>query len=211
MTEAQAFVVVVGGANVDVKARSSVRAVARTSNPGSARLSSGGVGRNIAENLARLGTTTHLVSAVGDDPLGDQLVRSTAEAGVGVEHVARLDRPTGSYTARAIEAVKSKLGAPYVYGAAGPSQFDCSGLMQWAYRQAGVSIPRTSQSQAGAGTNVGTNIANAKPGDLVIYYGDRHHVGMYVGGGQVIHAPHTGAVVRYVSATAMPISAIVRV
>ena len=99
MTEAQAFVVVVGGANVDVKARSSVRAVARTSNPGSARLSSGGVGRNIAENLARLGTTTHLVSAVGDDPLGDQLVRSTAEAGVGVEHVARLDRPTGSYTA----------------------------------------------------------------------------------------------------------------
>ncbi|RYP88363.1 carbohydrate kinase [Nocardioides guangzhouensis] len=99
MTEAKALVVVVGGANVDVKARSSVRAVARTSNPGSARLSSGGVGRNIAENLARLGIATHLVSAVGNDPLGDQLVRSTAEAGVGVEHVARLDRPTGSYTA----------------------------------------------------------------------------------------------------------------
>lgn len=99
MTEAQAFVVVVGGANVDVKARSSMRAVPRTSNPGTARLSSGGVGRNIAENLARLGTPTHLVSAVGDDALGDQLLRTTAEAGVGVEHVARLDRPTGSYTA----------------------------------------------------------------------------------------------------------------
>ncbi|WP_431678176.1 NlpC/P60 family protein [Kitasatospora sp. KL5] len=136
----------------------------------------------------------------------DRASRDTTRTDLGTADV-----PTGSYTARAIEAVKSKLGSPYVYGATGPNQFDCSGLMQWAYRQAGVSIPRTSQSQAGAGTNVGTNIANAKPGDLVIYYGDRHHVGMYVGGGQVIHAPHTGAVVRYVSATAMPISAIVRV
>ena len=93
------YVVVIGGANIDVKARSSSPAVRRTSNPGTAVLGSGGVGRNIAENLARLGTTTHLVAAVGGDPLGDQLVRSTAAAGVGVEHVARVDVPTGSYTA----------------------------------------------------------------------------------------------------------------
>jgi len=119
--------------------------------------------------------------------------------------------PSGSYTAAAIQAVQNKLGADYVYGAAGPTNFDCSGLMQWAYAQAGVSIPRTSQSQASAGTNVGTNIANAKPGDLIIYYSDMHHVGMYVGGGQIIHAPHTGSVVRYESATVMPIAAIVRI
>ena len=93
------YVVVIGGANIDVKARSSSPAVRRTSNPGTAVLGSGGVGRNVAENLARLGTTTHLVTAVGTDPLGDQLVRSTAAAGVGVDHVARVDVPTGSYTA----------------------------------------------------------------------------------------------------------------
>jgi len=95
----EGYVVVVGGANVDVKAHSSARAVPRTSNPGTASLSAGGVGRNIAENLARLGTPTHLVSAVGADPLGDQLLGSTAVAGVGIDHVARVDRPTGSYTA----------------------------------------------------------------------------------------------------------------
>ncbi|MEV8093531.1 C40 family peptidase [Kitasatospora sp. NPDC085879] len=136
----------------------------------------------------------------------DRASRDTTRPDLG-----SVDLPSGTYTAKAIAAVKSALGAPYVYGATGPSTFDCSGLMQWAYGKAGVSIPRTSQSQAGAGTNIGTNIANAKPGDLVIYYSDRHHVGMYVGGGQVIHAPHTGAVVRYVAATAMPISAIIRV
>ena len=99
MGGSEPYVVVIGGANVDVKARSTGHAVSRTSNPGTAVLGAGGVGRNIAENLARLGTSTHLVTAIGTDPLGDQLIASTREAGVGVEHVARLDMPTGSYTA----------------------------------------------------------------------------------------------------------------
>ena len=93
------YVVVIGGANIDVKARSASPAVRRTSNPGTAVLGAGGVGRNIAENLARLGTPTHLVTAVGTDALGDQLIRSTEAAGVGLDHVARVDVPTGSYTA----------------------------------------------------------------------------------------------------------------
>ncbi|GLW57240.1 C40 family peptidase [Kitasatospora phosalacinea] len=118
---------------------------------------------------------------------------------------------SSSFSGNAVGAAASKLGSWYSYGAAGPSTFDCSGLMQWAYKQAGVSIPRTSQAQAGAGTSLGTNIANARPGDLIIYYGDQHHVGMYVGNGQIIHAPHTGAQVRYESATAMPINRIVRI
>ncbi|MFF0293662.1 NlpC/P60 family protein [Kitasatospora sp. NPDC004615] len=118
--------------------------------------------------------------------------------------------PAG-YAGAAMNAALSKLGSWYSYGAAGPSTFDCSGLMQWAYAQAGVSIPRTSQAQAGAGTSIGTNIANARPGDLIIYYGDQHHVGMYVGNGQIVHAPHTGAQVRYESATVMPITKIVRI
>ncbi|MFJ6213876.1 NlpC/P60 family protein [Streptomyces sp. NPDC092296] len=116
-----------------------------------------------------------------------------------------------SYAAAAIAAAESRLGSPYVYGHVGPSTFDCSGLMLWAYGQANVSLPRTSQAQASAGTNIGTNIANAKPGDLIIYYSGMSHVGMYVGNGQIIHAPHTGAVVRYESATVMPIARIVRI
>lgn len=95
----QPGVVVVGGANVDVKARSAARAAAATSNPGHAAMSPGGVGRNVAENLARLGVRTHLVSAVGRDPLGDTLLRETTSAGVQVEYVRRTDLPTGTYTA----------------------------------------------------------------------------------------------------------------
>lgn len=92
-------VVVVGGANMDVKARSHTAAVAGTSNPGVAAMSPGGVGRNIAENLARLGTRTHLVASVGRDPLGDTLIRETSDAGVHLGYVARTDTATGTYTA----------------------------------------------------------------------------------------------------------------
>ncbi|MGH8826455.1 MAG: PfkB family carbohydrate kinase, partial [Jiangellaceae bacterium] len=92
-------VVVIGGANIDVKARSTAPATRGTSNPGRGSMASGGVGRNIAENLARLGTRTHLVSAVGRDAMGDGLLAQTSAAGVRVEHVHRTDLPTGTYTA----------------------------------------------------------------------------------------------------------------
>ena len=92
-------VVVIGGANLDVKARSSRAAVPATSNPGTGSMAAGGVGRNIAENLARLGTRTHLVAAIGADGLGDQVLAATSGAGVHVEHVRRSARATGTYTA----------------------------------------------------------------------------------------------------------------
>jgi pseudouridine kinase len=91
--------VVIGGANMDLKARSSAKATHHTSNPGHGSMSPGGVGRNIAENLARLGNRVHLVSVVGRDPLGESLLSHTAAAGVRIEHVARTDRATGTYTA----------------------------------------------------------------------------------------------------------------
>ncbi len=91
--------VVIGGANVDLKARSKERATAHTSNPGHGSIAPGGVGRNIAENIARLGDRVHLISVVGRDPMGDNLIDHTAAAGVRVEHVARTDRATGTYTA----------------------------------------------------------------------------------------------------------------
>ena len=95
----QPGVVVIGGANVDIKARSTAPATQQTSNPGHGSMTPGGVARNIAENLARLGTRTHLIAAVGRDALGDSLLAQTSAAGVRLEFVQRSDRPTGTYTA----------------------------------------------------------------------------------------------------------------
>lgn len=91
--------VVVGGANVDVIARPDVRAEAATSNPGRVSVTAGGVGRNIAEVLARLGTPTCLVSAVGGDHHGDLVVEVSTEAGIDLTHVRQVDGATGAYVA----------------------------------------------------------------------------------------------------------------
>ncbi|GAB3178496.1 C40 family peptidase [Streptomyces incanus] len=111
--------------------------------------------------------------------------------------------------AAAVTAARSALGKPYAWGANGPSGFDCSGLMQWSYAQAGIALPRTSQAQRYAGTRV--PLSQARPGDLVVYRADATHVGMYVGNGQVIHAPYPGAPVRYDPVGMMPVSSVTRV
>ncbi|WP_433448379.1 NlpC/P60 family protein [Streptomyces sp. CA-142005] len=109
------------------------------------------------------------------------------------------DAPTASgRAAAAFQAARSRIGSPYVWGATGPSSFDCSGLTSWAYAQAGVSIPRTSQAQANTGTRV-YSVSDLKVGDLVFFFNDLHHVGLYAGNGQILHAPRTGTVVRYES------------
>ncbi|GAA4845564.1 C40 family peptidase [Kitasatospora terrestris] len=117
--------------------------------------------------------------------------------------------PSSDRAAVALAAAISKIGSPYVYGSTGPRAFDCSGLMYWSWRQAGVTLPRTSQAQASAGRRI--SLAEARPGDLVIFYRDMHHVGMYAGGGVVVHAPYPGARVRYESVNAMPVTGVVRV
>jgi cell wall-associated NlpC family hydrolase len=102
--------------------------------------------------------------------------------------------------ARAIQAARSRLGSPYVWGATGPSTFDCSGLTQWAYLQAGLVIPRTSRQQYAGLRHV--PLDQLAPGDLVFYATDVtdpstiHHVGMYLGAGLSIYAPETGDVVK---------------
>ncbi|ALM42183.1 cell wall-associated hydrolase, invasion-associated protein [Streptomyces sp. FR-008] len=111
--------------------------------------------------------------------------------------------PASNRGAAALAAAKSKVGTPYVWGATGPNSFDCSGLTSWAFAQAGYTIPRMSQDQANAGTRIGSQSA-LKPGDLVIFYSDLHHVGFYAGNGQVLHAPKPGANVRYESINNMP-------
>jgi cell wall-associated NlpC family hydrolase len=85
------------------------------------------------------------------------------------------------------------LGVPYVWGGSTPRGFDCSGLVSYVFAQIGVSLPHSSYSQFGMGTAV--SISELQPGDLVFFTG-ASHVGIYIGGGQFIHAPHTGDVVK---------------
>ncbi|MEW9533830.1 C40 family peptidase [Microbispora sp. NPDC049125] len=94
---------------------------------------------------------------------------------------------------RAITVAKRHLGDPYVWGATGPRAFDCSGLVQFAWRKAGVRLPRTTWSMLNA-VRKKVSLAHLKPGDLIFTNGGGH-VGMYLGHKRVIAAPHSGAVV----------------
>jgi cell wall-associated NlpC family hydrolase len=98
----------------------------------------------------------------------------------------------------AVEAALSKVGSPYQWGAAGPDSFDCSGLTMWAWAQAGVALPHNSGAQYAATPRV--DRADLQPGDLLFSGSPIHHVGMYIGNGQMVEAPYTGASVRVVSA-----------
>jgi peptidoglycan DL-endopeptidase CwlO len=100
----------------------------------------------------------------------------------------------GTKAAKAIAFARAQIGKPYVWGATGPGSYDCSGLSQAAWKAAGVSLPRTTYDQVNAGTTV--SLADARPGDLVFFYDDVTHVGIYIGDGMMIHAPKPGAYVR---------------
>lgn len=108
----------------------------------------------------------------------------------------------------ALNVALTRLGAPYSWGATGADEFDCSGLMVWAYAQEGKTLPRSSQAQAVSGAPVA--MADIQPGDLVIYYPGATHVGMYAGDGLVLHAPTYGVPVKLEKVDAMPISGIRR-
>ncbi|MGW4913507.1 NlpC/P60 family protein [Streptomyces sp. NPDC004270] len=109
--------------------------------------------------------------------------------------------------AKAVDFAMAQIGKPYVWGAVGPSSYDCSGLTSTAWAAAGHPIPRTSQAQWQGLTRV--SLASVRPGDLIIYY-DATHVGMYIGGGQIVHAPRPGRTVTIAPAASMPIVGVVR-
>ena len=119
-------------------------------------------------------------AARADDrtPLTEEAAEETTEAPASA--------PAGSSAAaRAVAAALSKEGSAYVWGAAGPNSFDCSGLTSWAWAQAGVTIPRTSGAQAGLPS---VPLSELQPGDLVTYYSPVSHIAMYIGNGQIIQA-----------------------
>ncbi|WP_406474250.1 NlpC/P60 family protein [Streptomyces sp. NBC_01615] len=104
------------------------------------------------------------------------------------------DSSYATKAAKAIAFARAQIGKPYVWGATGPDSYDCSGLTQAAWKAAGVSLPRVTYDQVNAGTTV--SLADAQPGDLIFFYDDISHVGLYIGNGMMIHAPKPGAYVR---------------
>ncbi|WP_405586460.1 NlpC/P60 family protein [Streptomyces sp. NBC_01190] len=122
------------------------------------------------------------------------------------------DAPTSpvnsSVAEQAIAFAQKQIGKPYVWGATGPDSFDCSGLTQAAYKAAGIDLPRTTYDQVNVGTRVSED--DLQPGDLIFFYSDVSHVGLYIGDGEMIHAPHTGTVVKIAPITEMPFYGAVR-
>ncbi|KPI25449.1 NLP/P60 protein [Actinobacteria bacterium OV320] len=124
-----------------------------------------------------------------------------ASAGTGSSSTAPSTSGSGSedpsYATKAEKALafaRAQIGKPYVWGATGPDSYDCSGLTQAVWKAAGVTLPRTTYDQVNAGTTV--PLADARPGDLIFFYDDVSHVGVYIGTGMMIHAPKPGAYVR---------------
>lgn len=115
-----------------------------------------------------------------------------ATGNLNVEAVAYTTHASGGSTtaAQAVRHALGKLGAPYRWGGNGPSSFDCSGLVNWAFDQVGVDLPRTSRALSRTGTAVSRG--DLQPGDLVFFYSPVSHVGIYIGNGQMVHASTSG-------------------
>jgi cell wall-associated NlpC family hydrolase len=149
-------------------------------------------------------------SRLGESPGTDRASRSsTGPRGTLAALGSAAAEAPNSRAAAAVSYAYQKLGSPYVWGATGPNAFDCSGLVQAAYRSAGVSLPRTTYSQIDAGRRVSRS--DLLPGDLVFFYAGISHVGIYVGNGRMIHAPNPSAPVRVAPLDEMPFTGATRV
>ena len=109
---------------------------------------------------------------------------------------------------KAVEFATAQMGKPYEWGAEGPKTYDCSGLTSQAWADAGHAIPRTSQEQWKQLKRI--DVKDMRPGDLIIYFDDASHVGMYIGDGAIVHAPRPGRTVTITGAGSMPILGVVR-
>ena len=135
------------------------------------------------------------------------LTPAVAQASTAVAPAAVAPATTAA-AQTAVNTAMAQLGKPYGWGAAGPSSFDCSGLTSFAYSAAGIALPRTTGGQAHVGAPVAR--ANLLPGDLVFFY-NGGHVGIYVGGNKVVHAPTAGDVVKVTNIDYMSFSSARRI
>jgi cell wall-associated NlpC family hydrolase len=130
------------------------------------------------------------VDAMGPTP--DGLMPDSPAPDAAVPAIA----PGGDERATVVQAALSRVGLPYSWGAAGPSAFDCSGLVMWSFQQAGIALPHSSQALAAGGVPV--DLSDLQPGDVLTYYSDASHTGIYVGDGMVVHSSTFGQPIRVV-------------
>lgn len=144
--------------------------------------------------------------AVGDPvmaPPGPAAAVRTVRRDLPAAMVAHEQRPAAGTGAIAVQAALTRLGDPYEWAAAGPDAFDCSGLVVWSFQQAGVSLPHSSQQLAAGGQPV--PLDRMQPGDVITYYSNASHVGLYVGKGKMVHASTYGVPVAVVPIDNAPI------
>lgn len=152
--------------------------------------------RQLAERKSKLKGIEAEIKRLEDAEERARRARYSSYSGYdsSVDENANWNPSSSSLARKALASALTKQGSPYVWGASGPNSFDCSGLIVWAYRQYGRSLPHHSGSLIGCGKRVSRG--NLEPGDLVFFGSPIHHVGIYVGGGRYLHAPHSGSVVQ---------------
>lgn len=153
------------------------------------------IGNNVITTIP-LNTQVWVIESVGNG--WAKIYYNNVAGYVSMEYIAMGQAPQAStVSSKVVELAASKAGRPYVYGAAGPNSFDCSGFVQYIYSQVGISLNRTSYSQVNNGYYVDKN--SLKPGDIVFFKqgGSVDHVGIYMGNGKMIHASKPGDVVKY--------------
>jgi cell wall-associated NlpC family hydrolase len=142
------------------------------------------------------------------DKLEAEQQAAILEASRSGDYTRLPDIPASGRAAAAVAYARAQVGKAYVYGAAGPNAFDCSGLTMMAWAQAGVGLPHSSSAQMGSGPSVSRS--DLQPGDLVFYYSPVSHVGIYIGGGLIIHAANPSTGVTVAGVFSMPYSGAVR-
>ncbi|AJE42097.1 C40 family peptidase [Streptomyces nodosus] len=150
--------------------------------------------RRQAEELARQQAAAQQEEAARKEAAQQQPSQSPSPTTTGSTGSTAADPSSTSKASQALAFARAQVGKPYVWGATGPDSYDCSGLTQASWKAAGVTLPRTTYDQVNVGTTV--PLASARPGDLIFFYDDISHVGLYIGDGMMIHAPKPGAYVR---------------
>jgi len=153
----------------------------------------GEVATLVAAEQARREEAARRASAAAAARRNASVPSSRSSASIGVP-IGNAPAPNPRVAAVLAEA-RAQLGKPYSFGASGDDAFDCSGFTSWVWGAAGVGLPHSSRAQLGSVTRI--DASQAQPGDLIFYGSPIHHVSLYVGNGQVIHAPHSGTVVSY--------------
>ncbi len=172
----------------------------------------------VKAKLAAANAVFNSLAAADQAALRAAQARSLAAARAAAERSAAAHRPTrgggrnygggSGIGAQALRFAMSKIGDPYVYGGSGPYVWDCSGLTMKAYASVGVHLPHSAAAQFGDGRRI--PISQLQPGDLVFFYWPIHHVGMYIGGGMIVHAANPGSGVTTAPLSSMPYDGAVR-